>query len=393
MPEAGRVHAPGGVHAAESPQAHRRSQAHGRSQAPGRPHAPGRAHASQALARLLAVPLVLVLTLTLDGLTAPPAQAASLGPAIAAARTGQRVAATRMRRADRRLAKIERLSHTTKRDIRRAERRLERARRRFDAARDRVEAASDRLRLARQELDRATHVRPNPAGRQVGLIAGPRRDVRRARSDVRRLERKAARRDHARDRARRDKRQRLRAIGRSGRGPDGIVRKRERAESTLSYHIEVMARLAEIKAARRSMSRPAQTGFHRPARGRVTQGYGCTGYRREPRKGRCRHFHDGIDIASSPGTRIRAAAEGVVVYEGWSPWDHPRRAWIVILAHRGGLQTVYGHLKPVDRVKVGKPVRARQVIGYMGSTGNSTGPHLHWEVRRGWSTIDPGRFR
>jgi murein DD-endopeptidase MepM/ murein hydrolase activator NlpD len=140
------------------------------------------------------------------------------------------------------------------------------------------------------------------------------------------------------------------------------------------------------------MSPPLVRGFRRPARGRVTQGFGCTGYRREPRRGTCRHFHDGLDIAGRSGSRIRAAAQGVVAYAGWNPWDADRRAYIVIVGHRGGFQTVYGHLRPIRKARVGKAVRRGQVIGFMGSTGNSSGPHLHWEVRRG-TALDPRRYR
>ena len=67
-------------------------------------------------------------------------------------------------------------------------------------------------------------------------------------------------------------------------------------------------------------------------------------------------------------------------------------AYIVIIGHRGGYQTVYGHLLPVRKVRAGKVVRRGKVIGLMGSTGNSTGPHLHWEVRRGATALDPRRF-
>ena len=127
--------------------------------------------------------------------------------------------------------------------------------------------------------------------------------------------------------------------------------------------------------------------------GKVSQRFGCTGYRREPRRGGCRHFHDGLDIAGRPGSRVRAAFSGVVAYAGWNPWDAERRAYIVIVGHRGGFHTVYGHLRPVRKARVGKTVRRGQVIGFMGSTGNSSGPHLHWEVRKGTTALDPGRFR
>ena len=216
--------------------------------------------------------------------------------------------------------------------------------------------------------------------------------MRNLKSDLRSLKRRASRLDDRKDRVRREKRQRLRAVGRSRHGIGDVVRRRERAESILGAHIQGMIRLAQQKARVRSMSDPSETGFRRPARGQVTQRFGCTGFRREPRRGRCRYFHDGIDIAGRSGSRVRAAASGVVAYAGWNPWDPERRAYIVIVGHRGGLQTVYGHLRPIRKARAGKAVRQGQVIGLMGSTGNSTGPHVHWEVRRGSTALDPRRF-
>ena len=348
---------------------------------------------SRVSTRLVAVALALIVTATLDPLALQPAEAASLGRSIAAMRHGQQRAEARMRGADKRIAQMKRYRRSGDRAIRVAVRRLERARDRFMAARGRVGSASDRLRAARLELDRATHVRPNPSGAQVARTSGPRREVRSTKSELRRLRRRADRMDDRRDRARREKRQLLRAMGRSGRGIGDVVRRREQAESILGYRIAAMIDLAGRKASARSLSDPSRTGFSRPARGQTTQRFGCTGYRREPRHGRCRHFHDGIDIAGRAGSRIRSAAPGVVAYSGWNPWDLERRAYIVIVAHRAGLQTVYGHLRPVRKVRAGKTVRRGQVIGLMGSTGNSTGPHLHWEVRKGATALDPRRFR
>jgi murein DD-endopeptidase MepM/ murein hydrolase activator NlpD len=207
--------------------------------------------------------------------------------------------------------------------------------------------------------------------------------------ELRRLERHASRLDDRRDDARREKRSRLRALGRSRHGIGDVAIRRDRAESTLGYLIATMVGLARRKAGARSMASPARTGFRRPARGPVTQGFGCTGFRLEPRRGRCAHFHDGIDIAGRRGSRVRAAAEGVVAYVGWNPWDVDERAYIVIVVHRGGYQTVYGHLLPVRKTRAGEAVRRGQVIGLLGSTGNSTGPHVHWEVQRGNTAIDP----
>ena len=62
---------------------------------------------------------------------------------------------------------------------------------------------------------------------------------------------------------------------------------------------------------------------------------------------------------------------------------------MVVVTHAGGYETLYGHLKPRRIVRVGEEVRKGQTIGYMGNTGNSTGTHLHLELRRGRTTLNP----
>ena len=118
-----------------------------------------------------------------------------------------------------------------------------------------------------------------------------------------------------------------------------------------------------------------------PTTGRITQGYGCTGFSSNPPYGSCRHFHKGIDIANSAWTKIRAASSGVVKFVGWNPYDPAGdQAWIVKIAHDNGLLGLYAHMKAVrvDGARTGDRVRAGQVIGYMGATGMATGVHLHF---------------
>jgi murein DD-endopeptidase MepM/ murein hydrolase activator NlpD len=117
-----------------------------------------------------------------------------------------------------------------------------------------------------------------------------------------------------------------------------------------------------------------------PTTGRITQRYGCTGFRMEPRYGSCAHFHGGIDIANKSGTPIRAAAAGTVVHVGWDRWG--TRNWMVIVKHDNGFKTWYAHMqrRNVDGIKEGMRVTQGQIVGYMGSTGWSTGTHLHWAL-------------
>jgi murein DD-endopeptidase MepM/ murein hydrolase activator NlpD len=183
---------------------------------------------------------------------------------------------------------------------------------------------------------------------------------------------------------------RVTALGRS-RG--AAIGRREYAEAVLQSRILSMSSLAQRRLARQTdIKNAAAHGFAWPAWGRISQRYGCTGFRLNPPRGSCRHFHDGIDIVSYRGAPIRAAAVGVVTYVGWNPWDEGGRAFMVMLAHPGGYETLYGHLLSSRRVRVGQVVRKGQIIGYMGSTGRSTGTHLHFEVRRGRTTYNPLAF-
>ncbi len=120
-----------------------------------------------------------------------------------------------------------------------------------------------------------------------------------------------------------------------------------------------------------------------PLAGTITQEFGCTGVIWEPSVGNCSHFHDGIDIADPMYTPIRAAGSGVVVFAGANPYDPYPKAWIVIIAHSQNLVTWYAHVDNATNppaVHAGDLVTTGQVIAYVGMTGRTTGPHLHWAV-------------
>jgi len=129
-----------------------------------------------------------------------------------------------------------------------------------------------------------------------------------------------------------------------------------------------------------------------PMAGDITQNYGCTGFSWEPPKGDCSHFHSGIDIVAPNGTPVKASGKGTVVFIGYNPWDPYPKAWIVIIAHSDGLQTWYAHMQPKYPVHAGDRVERGQVIGYEGSTGRSTGPHLHWAVMFNGDFVNPRLF-
>jgi murein DD-endopeptidase MepM/ murein hydrolase activator NlpD len=98
-------------------------------------------------------------------------------------------------------------------------------------------------------------------------------------------------------------------------------------------------------------------------------------------------FHAGMDIGAATGTPVVAVADGMVVVAGWAGGYGKA----VFLQHAGGLETRYAHLS-VFTVRRGQQVRAGDVIGYVGSTGKSTGPHLHFEIRRNGRPINPIEF-
>lgn len=129
-----------------------------------------------------------------------------------------------------------------------------------------------------------------------------------------------------------------------------------------------------------------------PLAGTITQEFGCTGVSWEPPLGSCPHFHRGIDIAAPLGTPVRAAGPGTVVFAGANPYDPPPKAWIVIIAHSQNLLTWYAHLTTSIPVRTGDVVSAGQIIGYVGMTGRTTGPHLHWAVEFNDSFVNPRLF-
>jgi murein DD-endopeptidase MepM/ murein hydrolase activator NlpD len=119
--------------------------------------------------------------------------------------------------------------------------------------------------------------------------------------------------------------------------------------------------------------------------GRVTQPFGPSDLLLEPPLGPYKHFHTGIDIAAPFGTTVTAAAAGVVVAVGHTNVGYGN---YVVIGHGGGIMTLYGHLLETD-VVVGEAVARGQRIGLEGSTGWSTGPHVHFELRVNDAVVNP----
>jgi murein DD-endopeptidase MepM/ murein hydrolase activator NlpD len=115
--------------------------------------------------------------------------------------------------------------------------------------------------------------------------------------------------------------------------------------------------------------------FFRPVRGPLGDGFGM-------RWGRP---HQGIDFPVAAGTRVGAAGRGVTSFAGWNSGGYGN---LVVIQHRLGFQTWYAHLSRITTY-AGESVTGGTRIGYVGSTGHSTGPHMHFEVRLGGTPINP----
>jgi murein DD-endopeptidase MepM/ murein hydrolase activator NlpD len=158
---------------------------------------------------------------------------------------------------------------------------------------------------------------------------------------------------------------------------------RETREEYLEEVQALAAQSAELAAAIRNAQAgagstgtgaPSAAGFIWPVNGPVTSGYGM-------RWGR---LHEGIDIAAATGTQIWAAASGTVIYAGWLGGYGN----LVVVDHGNGLATAYAHASAI-LVSVGQSVAQGETVALVGSTGNSSGPHLHFEVRVNGTAVDP----
>jgi len=120
-----------------------------------------------------------------------------------------------------------------------------------------------------------------------------------------------------------------------------------------------------------------------PIYGYVRSGYG---WRTHPLK-RSKQFHKGIDIPAWIGAPVQATADGFVEFSGWGGGY----GWIVVLSHKFGYKTIYAHLSEIE-VKSGRKVFKGQIIGKIGNSGLSTGPHVHYEVRQRRKALEPSIY-
>lgn len=173
--------------------------------------------------------------------------------------------------------------------------------------------------------------------------------------------------------------------------------------SAAEYDLQVVAtQVAQEQAIAQSEQQAVGSGSGEfltpPETGAIAQPFGPTNFTLEPpleyRGVFYPHFHTGIDIVSALDTPIGAAAPGVVILTGQSKdgnGNYVGYGQYVVIQHADGYRTLYAHLDKI-LVKAGQVVGAGQTIGLEGSTGWSTGPHLHFEVRLGNELLDPLPF-
>lgn len=334
--------------------------------------------------RLLTPLLALALVLSAGVLTAQSVEAGGTS-VISSVRAKQLAAESAMRRADKQIKQLQKQRGNHAKLLKAAKKKLNAAIQRRRAADQKADKAGARLGVLKLSLARETQVRPNPAGTQKvdkpklrKRIGKLQRQVKKLQTKVRQAERKEAKvRKLKQSRASKPTKARI----------DARKQERERAEGKLGTAIYQMTALSKDRAGR--FGTASVKGFARPAKGKLSQAFGCTGYPTNPRKGACKHFHDGADIAAPVGTKVKASADGYVAYVGWSPWDTGDRAYIVIVGHASGYESVYAHLQPRKKVRAGQKVKRGQVIGTIGMTGLTTGPHVHWEVKKGGANLNP----
>ncbi len=159
---------------------------------------------------------------------------------------------------------------------------------------------------------------------------------------------------------------------------DDLEQEEEELTALIRRRQEEERRAREAAArAGTTTSRPSGAGFAWPMCARVTSEYG-------PRWGR---MHRGIDLGARSGTPIGASRAGTVIFAGWQGGY----GQLVLVDHGGGLVSAYAHMSRID-VRAGQQVQRAHRLGLVGSTGNSTGPHLHLEIRVNGSAVNPRQY-
>jgi len=152
----------------------------------------------------------------------------------------------------------------------------------------------------------------------------------------------------------------------------------ENLKNQIKITMETVGEIKDYLSQQRDLYLSTPKGW--PVDGNISSHFGN---RDHPRSGEPQ-FHTGVDIAADPGRPVRATADGVVSFADWSGGSGN----LIALEHGNGFSTYYAHNKMLN-VKVGHKVKRGDIIGYIGSTGNSTGPHVHYEVWKEGKPVNP----
>lgn len=150
----------------------------------------------------------------------------------------------------------------------------------------------------------------------------------------------------------------------------------------IKYAVESISEIKDYLRVQRDIYAATPKGF--PVEGAISSRFGS---RTDPIRGG-RDFHSGLDISSDTGAEVRATADGVVSFSGWNGGSGN----LVVLEHGHGFSTFYAHNK-MNVVKVGQKVKRGEVIAYVGSTGSSTGPHVHYEIWKEGKPVNPEEYK
>ncbi len=151
------------------------------------------------------------------------------------------------------------------------------------------------------------------------------------------------------------------------------------AEISNNIQIQIDKKIAEEKKKEKSTINGVYIAVV-PVQGHITSRYGARESVRD-------HVHKGLDIGAKLGTKIKAAADGVVSYSG----TKGGYGNLLIINHGNGIETYYGHCSKLYK-NVGDVVTAGDIIALVGTTGNSTGPHLHFEIRKNGEYVNPTKY-
>jgi murein DD-endopeptidase MepM/ murein hydrolase activator NlpD len=155
----------------------------------------------------------------------------------------------------------------------------------------------------------------------------------------------------------------------------------ENLKKQVQHTIENVGDIKDYLRVQRDIYFATPKGF--PVEGRISSPYGK---RKHPMNG-TEEFHTGMDISAGSGSPVSATADGIVSFSGWSGGN----GYLVVLEHGHGFSTFYAHNKK-NVVEVGQKVKRGDVIGYIGTTGSSTGPHVHYEIWKNGKHVNPQQY-